>query len=53
MAEAGERLHRNDDEAWRRAQLVRMRQDQQVRIAARDLFDIDDVVATGPGRSPA
>ena len=44
MAEAGERLHRNDDESWRRAQLVRMRQDQHVRIAARDLLDIDDVV---------
>ena len=47
MSEAGERLHRNDDEAWRRAQLARMRQDQQVRIAARDLLDIDDVAATG------
>ncbi len=47
VAEAGERLHRNDDEPWRRAQLVRMRQDQQVRIAARDLLDIDDVVDTG------
>ncbi len=47
VSEAGERLHRNDDESWRRAQLVRMRQDQHVRIAARDLFDIDDVVATG------
>ena len=47
VSEAGERLHRNDDESWRRAQLVRLRQDQYVRIAARDLFDIDDVVATG------
>jgi glutamate-ammonia-ligase adenylyltransferase len=45
--EAGERLRRNDDESWRRAQLVRMRQDQQVRIAARDLLDADDVVGTG------
>ncbi len=47
IAEAGERLRRNTDESWRRAQLVRMRQDQQVRIAARDLLDLDDVVATG------
>ena len=47
VAEAGERLHRNDDESWRRAQLVRLRQDQHVRIAARDLLDVDDVVATG------
>ena len=47
VAEAGERLHRNDDESWRRAQLVRIRQDQQVRIAARDLLDIDDVIDTG------
>jgi len=47
VAEAGERLHRNDDEVWRRVQLVRLRQDQHVRIAARDLLDVDDVVATG------
>jgi len=47
VSEAGERLHRNDDESWRRAQLVRLRQDQHVRIAARDLLDVDDVVATG------
>ncbi len=47
VAEAGERLHRNDDESWRRAQLVRLRQDQYVRIAARDLLGVDDVVATG------
>ncbi len=47
VAEAGERLQRNDDESWRRVQLVRMRQDQQVRIAARDLLDLDDVVDTG------
>ena len=47
MAEAGERLQRNEEETWRQVQLVRMRQDQQVRIAARDLLDIDDVVATG------
>jgi glutamate-ammonia-ligase adenylyltransferase len=47
VAEAGERLHRNDDESWRRAQLVRLRQDQLVRIAARDLLDVDDVVTTG------
>jgi glutamate-ammonia-ligase adenylyltransferase len=47
VAEAGERLQRNDDESWRRGQLVRIRQDQQVRIAARDLLDVDDVVGTG------
>ncbi len=47
VAEAAERLHRNDDESWRRAQLVRIRQDQHVRIAARDLLDVDDVVETG------
>ena len=47
VAEAGERLQRNDDESWRRVQLVRLRQDQYVRIAARDLLDVDDVVATG------
>ena len=47
VTEAGERLHRNDDESWRRAQLVRIRQDQHVRIAARDLLDMDDVVDTG------
>ena len=47
VAEAGERLQRNDDESWRRGQLVRLRQDQYVRIAARDLLDVDDVVATG------
>jgi glutamate-ammonia-ligase adenylyltransferase len=47
VAEAGERLQRNDDESWRRAQLVRLRQDQYVRIAARDLLDVADIVATG------
>jgi [glutamine synthetase] adenylyltransferase / [glutamine synthetase]-adenylyl-L-tyrosine phosphorylase len=47
VTEAGERLRRNDNEGWRRAQLVRVRQDQQVRIAARDLLGVDDVVATG------
>ena len=37
----------------RREQLVRMRQDQHVRIAARDLLDIDDVVQPrgGPHRA--
>ncbi|HUY22390.1 MAG TPA: bifunctional [glutamine synthetase] adenylyltransferase/[glutamine synthetase]-adenylyl-L-tyrosine phosphorylase [Acidimicrobiales bacterium] len=47
VAEAGERLRRDDDETWRRAQLVRIRQDQHVRIAARDLLDVADIVATG------
>jgi glutamate-ammonia-ligase adenylyltransferase len=47
VGEAGERLHRNDDESRRRAQLVRVRQDQYVRIAARDLLGVDDLAATG------
>jgi len=47
VGEAGERLRRNVDETWRRTQLVRMRQEQYVRIAARDLLGIDDVVETG------
>ncbi len=47
VTEAAERWHRNDDESWRREQLVRMRQDQHVRIAARDLLGLDDVVRTG------
>jgi glutamate-ammonia-ligase adenylyltransferase len=47
VAETGERLQRNEDEGWRRAQLVRIRQDQHLRIAARDLLELDDVVETG------
>jgi glutamate-ammonia-ligase adenylyltransferase len=47
VAEAGERLQRDEDEVWRRSQLVRIREEQHVRIAARDLLDIDDVVTTG------
>ncbi len=47
VAEADERLRRDEDDAWRRRQLVRVRQDQQVRIAARDLLDLDDVQTTG------
>ena len=47
VTEASERLQRNNDESWRRGQLVRFRQDQYVRIAARDLLEVDDVVATG------
>ena len=47
VVEAAERMHRDGDAAWRRSQLVRMRQDQLVRIAARDLLDLDDVGATG------
>jgi [glutamine synthetase] adenylyltransferase / [glutamine synthetase]-adenylyl-L-tyrosine phosphorylase len=41
------RLARNDDASWRRRQLVRVRQNQLVRIAARDLLDLDDVTGTG------
>jgi glutamate-ammonia-ligase adenylyltransferase len=47
VAEALERLRRNADDAGRRSQLVRLRQDQVVKIAARDLLDIDDVTGTG------
>ena len=47
VAEAAERMRRDDDASWRRSQLVRMRQDQLVRIAARDLLDLDAVGAIG------
>ena len=47
VAEAGERLRRQVDEGSRRAQLVRVRQEEHLRIAARDLLGIDAVEATG------
>jgi glutamate-ammonia-ligase adenylyltransferase len=47
VAEAAERLRRGEDDDWHRAQLVRIRQEQHLRIAARDLLGIDDVDATG------
>ncbi|HEY7946755.1 MAG TPA: hypothetical protein VID75_03705, partial [Acidimicrobiales bacterium] len=42
-----ERLHRPGDEGRRRARLVRLTQDQTLRIATRDLLDIDDIASTG------
>jgi glutamate-ammonia-ligase adenylyltransferase len=45
--DAIERLARPGDEARRRARLVRLTQDQMLRIATRDLLDIDDVASTG------
>ncbi len=45
--EAVERLRRPGDENRRRARLVRLTQDQTLRIATRDLLGIDDVASTG------
>ena len=45
--EATDRMRRRPGEARQRAELVRLRQEQLVRIAARDVLDIDDVEATG------
>ena len=45
--EAIERLRRPGDEGRRRARLVRLTQDQTLRIATRDLLDIDDIASTG------
>jgi len=47
VTEVTERVRRTPDDAGRRRQLVRARQDQLVGIAARDLLDIDEVEATG------
>lgn len=49
VAEASNRLARleKEDQSARRAQLVRLRQDHFVRIAARDLLGLDDVAETG------
>jgi len=47
VVEAEGRLRRRQGDARRRAQLIRLRQDQLVRIAARDLLGIDDVEAVG------
>jgi glutamate-ammonia-ligase adenylyltransferase len=46
-AEAALRLARAEDDDARRAQLRRLRQDQFVRIAARDLLELDDVGRVG------
>jgi glutamate-ammonia-ligase adenylyltransferase len=47
VAEAVDRVRRPGDDARRRARLVRLRQDQTLRIATRDLLDLDDVASTG------
>jgi [glutamine synthetase] adenylyltransferase / [glutamine synthetase]-adenylyl-L-tyrosine phosphorylase len=47
LDEAIERLRRPGDEGRRRARLVRLAQDHTLRIATRDLLDIDDVASTG------
>jgi glutamate-ammonia-ligase adenylyltransferase len=47
VAEAQTRMRQRRGDTRRRAQLVSLRQDQLVKIAARDLLDIDDVHATG------
>ena len=47
VTETDERLRRSADDDARRAQLVRVRQDQQARVALRDILDLDDVRATG------
>jgi glutamate-ammonia-ligase adenylyltransferase len=49
VAEARQRLAHSPDDQARRAQLVRLRQDQFVRTASRDLLELDDV--GGVGRS--
>jgi len=46
VTEAAGRVRRAPDEAGRRAQLVRIRQEQHVRVAARDLLGIDVVEQT-------
>jgi glutamate-ammonia-ligase adenylyltransferase len=45
--DAVERLRRAGDEGRRRARLVRLTQDQTLRVATRDLLDIDDIASTG------
>ena len=45
--DARQRLARAADDDARRSQLVRLRQDQFVRTAARDLLDLDDLDGTG------
>ncbi len=51
VAEALARLGQRGEEPQRRDQLIRMRQEQFVKIAARDLLDFDDVRATGSALS--
>jgi [glutamine synthetase] adenylyltransferase / [glutamine synthetase]-adenylyl-L-tyrosine phosphorylase len=47
VAEAEARMRRYESDEQRRAQLIRMRQDQTVKIASRDILEIDDVQAVG------
>jgi [glutamine synthetase] adenylyltransferase / [glutamine synthetase]-adenylyl-L-tyrosine phosphorylase len=47
VAEAEARMGRYESDEQRRAQLIRMRQDQTVKIASRDILEIDDVQAVG------
>jgi glutamate-ammonia-ligase adenylyltransferase len=47
------RLQRAEDDDARRAQLHRLRQDQLVRVASRDLLELDDVEAVGANLSSA
>jgi glutamate-ammonia-ligase adenylyltransferase len=47
VAEATDRVQRPGNDGRRRARLVRLRQDQLLRIATRDLLDLDDVAGTG------
>ena len=51
VADAALRLGRAEDDDTRRAQLRRLRQDQFVRIATRDLLDIDNVGTVGANLS--
>jgi glutamate-ammonia-ligase adenylyltransferase len=47
LEEAGLRLRQKRTEADRRGQLTRLREDQFLKIATRDLLDVDDVDTTG------
>ena len=47
VAEAGRRLARAEDDDGARSRLLRLRQDQFVRVAARDVLGLDDVARTG------
>jgi glutamate-ammonia-ligase adenylyltransferase len=51
VAEAQTRVGPRSGAARRRAQLVSLREEQVVKIAARDIFDLDDVHATGAALS--
>ncbi|HUY63782.1 MAG TPA: bifunctional [glutamine synthetase] adenylyltransferase/[glutamine synthetase]-adenylyl-L-tyrosine phosphorylase [Acidimicrobiales bacterium] len=51
VADAEARMVRARDDDERRAQMVRLRQDQFVRVAARDLLELDTVEETGASLS--